>query len=320
MNTVLPSADFLHIRGLRKVVSFTTAILLCAVASVASAQQAFKTPDEAASALVSAAKTGDRKAIVTVLGLDGEDIASSGDEVADATTRQKFIAAYDAKHQIAMEGDNMATMVIGQEDFPLPIPLVRKDGMWRFDTAAGRQEILARRIGKNELDTIQASLAYVDAQNDYAEKDRTGAGAGTYAQRIISQPGKKDGLYWPTSQGEEASPLGELVAQATAQGYRAGGGRAPYHGYYFKILTKQGESAPGGELEYVVRGKMIGGFALVAYPAEYGNSGVMTFIVNHAGTVFQKDLGPDTARLAERMSEFNPDKTWQKVSDTAPLQ
>jgi hypothetical protein len=297
----------------------TVAAFLCAAASVASAQQTFKTPDEAASALVSAAKTGDRKAIITVLGPDGEDIVTSGDEVADAATREKFIAAYDAKHQIAMDGDNKATMVIGQDDFPLPIPLVRKDGMWQFDTAAGRREILARRIGKNELDAIQASLAYVDAQNEYAEKDRTGAGAGAYAQRIISQPGKKDGLYWPTSQGEDASPLGELVAEATAQGYRAGGGRAPFHGYYFKILTKQGAAAPGGELEYVVHGKMIGGFALVAYPAEYRNSGVMTFIVNHAGTVFQKDLGPDTAKLAERMSAFNPDKTWQQVSDTEPV-
>jgi DUF2950 family protein len=303
----------------RSLVSLTVAAFLCAAASVASAQQTFKTPDEAASALVSAAKTGDRKAIVTVLGPDGEDIVTSGDAVADAATREKFIAAYDAKHQIAMDGDNKATVVIGLEDFPLPIPLVRKDGLWQFDTAAGRQEILARRIGKNELDAIQASLAYVDAQNEYAEKDRTGAGVGTYAQRIISQPGKKDGLYWPTSQGEDASPLGELVAEATAQGYRAGGGRAPFHGYYFKILTKQGPAAPGGELEYVVHGKMIGGFALVAYPAEYRNSGVMTFIVNHAGNVFQKDLGPDTAKLAERMSAFNPDKTWQPVSDTEPV-
>jgi len=303
----------------RSLVSLTVAALLCAAASVANAQQAFKTPDEAASALVSAAKTGDRKAIITVLGPDGEDIVSSGDAVADAATREKFIAAYDAKHQIAMDGDNKATMVIGLEDFPLPIPLVRKDGMWQFDTAAGRQEILARRIGKNELDAIQASLAYVDAQNEYAEKDRTGAGVGTYAQRIISQPGKKDGLFWPTSQGEDASPLGELVAEATAQGYKPGGGQAPFHGYYFKILTKQGAAAPGGELEYVVHGKMIGGFALVAYPAEYRNSGVMTFIVNHAGTVFEKDLGPETAKLAERMSAFNPDKTWQKVEDTTPV-
>ena len=178
------------------------------------------------------------KAVVTVLGPDGADIASSGDEVADATTRQKFVAAYDAKHQITMEGDNKAVMVVGPDDYPIPLPLVRKDGMWRFDAAAARDEILARRIGKNELDAIQASLAYVDAQNEYAEKDRTGAGVNTYAQRIISQPGKKDGLYWPASQGEDASPLGELVAQATTQGYRVGGERTPFHGYYFKILTK----------------------------------------------------------------------------------
>ena len=299
----------------KALVSSTIAALLCTAVSVASAQQAFKTPDEAASALVSAAKAGDMKTLVTVLGPDGEDIVSSGDAVADAATRQKFVAAYDAKHQITMEGDSKAIMVIGQEDFPLPIPLTRKDGMWRFDTAAGRDEILFRRIGRNELDAIQSCLAYVDAQNDYAEKDRTGAGVKTYAQRIISQPGKRDGLYWPTSQGEDASPLGELIAQATAQGYRTGAGRTPFHGYYFKILTKQGAAAPGGELEYVVRGKMIGGFALVAYPAEYRNSGVMTFIVNHAGDVFQKDLGPDTAKLAERMSSYNPDRTWQKVSD-----
>jgi hypothetical protein len=303
----------------RTLVSLTIATLLCTAASVATAQQAFKTPDEAASALVDATKTGDRKGIVTVLGPDGEDIVSSGDEVADAATRQKFIAAYDAKHQITMEGDSKAIMVIGQEDFPVPIPLIRKDGMWRFDTAAGREEILFRRIGRNELNAIQSCLAYFDAQNDYAEKDRTGVGVNTYAQRIISQPGKKDGLYWPTSQGEEASPIGELIAQATAQGYRVGGGRTPFNGYYFKILTKQGAAAPGGELEYIVSGKMIGGFALVAYPAEYENSGVMSFIVSHSGDVFQKDLGPDTAKLAERMSSYNPDKTWQKVSDTTPV-
>jgi hypothetical protein len=191
--------------------------------------------------------------------------------------------------------------------------------MWRFDTVAGREEILARRIGKNELDAIQSCLAYVDAQNDYAEKDR-GAGRGVYAQRIISSNGKKDGLYWPTSQGEEPSPLGELIAQATAQGYRAGGGRNPFHGYYFKILTKQGAAAPGGEMDYVVRGKMIGGFALVAYPAEYRNSGVMTFIVSHTGTVYQKDLGQRTAELAERMTAYNPDKSWQKVDVSASAQ
>ena len=304
----------------RACVFLAIATLLCAAAGVAQAQQAFKTPDEAAGALAAAAKSGDMKALVAVLGPDGEDIVSSGDEVADAETRQKFVAAYDAKRRIAMEGDDKAIVVIGTEDFPLPIPLVRKDGMWRFNTAAGRDEILFRRIGKNELDAIQSCLAYVDAQNEYAEKDRTGAGMNTYAQRIISQPGKKDGLYWPTAQGEDESPLGELVAQATRQGYRVGAARTPYRGYYFKILTKQGSSADGGTLDYMVQGKMIGGFALVAYPAEYRNSGVMTFLVNHSGTIFQKDLGSSTQSLAERMTSFNPDKTWQKVADTTPVQ
>lgn len=297
----------------RSLISATIAALLWAAASIANAQQTFKAPDEAANALVSAAKSGDPKAIVTVLGPDGNDIVSSGDDVADAATRAKFVAAYEAKHQIEMEGETKAVMVVGNDDFPLPIPLVRKDGTWQFDTAAGREEIVARRIGKNELDAIQACLAYVDAQNDYAEKDRTGAGANIYAQRIVSQPGKKDGLYWPTSQGEDPSPLGELVAEATRQGYRVGGERAPYHGYYFKALTKQGAAASGGELEYIVRGKMIGGFALVAYPAEYRNSGVMTFIVSHEGIVYQKDLGPETAKLAEAMMSFNPDRSWQKA-------
>jgi hypothetical protein len=303
----------------KTLVSMAVAALFCASTSVATAQQAFKTPEEAATALVGAAKSGDMKAITTVLGPDGDDIVSSGDEVADAATRAKFVTAYDAKHMVAMEGDSKAVMVIGPDDFPLPIPIIRKDGQWRFDTAAGREEILFRRIGENELDAIQSALAYVDAQDEYAEKDRTGAGINTYAQRIISQPGKKDGLYWPTSQGEDPSPLGELIAEATKQGYRVGGGRTPFHGYYFKILTRQGPAAPGGEADYVVNGKMIGGFALVAYPAEYRNSGVMTFIVNHAGTVFQKDLGPNTAQLAERMTSFNPDKSWQAVTDTEPL-
>ena len=294
-------------------VSLTIAVLLWTVAPVANAQQAFKSPDEAASALVAAAKASDMKAIATVLGPDGDSIVSSGDKVADATTRQKFVAAYEAKHKISMEGKNKAIVVIGDQDYPLPIPIVRKGGMWRFDTAAGRDEILARRIGKNELDAIQACLAYVDAQNDYAGEDRTGAGRGVYAQRIVSRPGKKDGLYWPTSQNEEPSPLGEFVAEATAQGYRVGGGRTPFHGYYFKVLTKQGADAPGGVLNYVVQGKMIGGFALVAYPAAYRNSGVMTFIVSHAGTVYQKDLGSNTTKLAEKMTSFNPAKTWQKA-------
>ena len=299
-----------------KVVSWT-AIAIVASVSVTNAQQSFKTPEDAVGALVSATKDNWPKGVVAVLGRDGVDIVSSGDKVADEAIRQKFLAAYDVKHQVTKEGDDKAVMIIGTEDFPFPIPLARKGSSWRFDTPAGRREILYRRIGRNELGAIQASLAYVDAQNEYAQKDRTGAGVATYAQRIVSQPGKKNGLYWPGPEGDDASPLGELVAHATNEGYLIGGERAPFHGYYFKILTRQGPAAPGGAVDYVARGKMIGGFALAAYPAEYGNSGVMTFLVNHTGTVFQKDLGPHTAKLAERMTSFNPDQTWKKVDVTA---
>jgi hypothetical protein len=298
--------------------------LLCSAFAFATfapavAQESYKTPDAAADALANAARTSDHAALIKVLGPNGADIASSGDPVADADLRKKFVETYDAGHQVKMDGDAKATLIIGPEDFPVPIPLVRKGDAWQFDTAAGRQEILARRIGRNELDAIQSSLAYVDAQNDYAAKDRTGAGSGVYAQRIVSSTGKKDGLYWPASASGDESPLGELIAGATRQGYKVGEGRAPYHGYYFKILTRQGPDAHGGALDYVVNGKMIGGFALVAYPAEYRNSGVMTFIVNHEGVVFQKDLGPQTAELAERMTSFNPDQSWTKVTDTEPV-
>jgi Protein of unknown function (DUF2950) len=299
------------------------ALILLSTAPAALAQQTYKMPDEAAAALVDAARADDQKAELVVLGPDGEDIISSGDQVSDNAIRERFLKSYDAKHQIAMKGDNKAVLVIGDNDYPFPIPFVRKAGKWSFDTEEGRREILYRRIGHNELNAIQVCLAYVDAQDEYADKDRTGAGAGVYAERFISNPGKKDGLYWPTSAGEEESPLGELFAKASKQGYKAGEGRSPegrspYHGYYYKILTKQGAHAPGGAANYVVNGKMIGGFGLVAYPAEYRNSGVMTFIVNHSGTVFQKDLGPDTDDLAEKVTSFDPDSAWKKVEVTEP--
>jgi hypothetical protein len=294
------------------------AILFLALTSAAVAQQDYKSPQDAVDALVATAKSDDQKAALVVLGHDGRDIISSGDKVSDDAVRQRFVASYEAKHQIDMEGDSKAILLIGDNDYPFPIPLERnKNGTWSFDTAAGRREILFRRIGHNELDAIQTCLAYVDAQNEYAEKDRTGAGAGVYAERFMSEPRKKDGLYWPAAAGDEESPLGELFAAATRQGYRASEGHSPYHGYYYKILTRQGPAAVGGAVNYVVGGKMIGGFALVAYPAEYRNSGVMTFIVNHSGTVFQKDLGPDTAKLAEAITSFDPDSTWTKVEDTA---
>jgi len=289
------------------------AFFLFATASAAVAQQDYKSPQDAVDALVAAARSGDDKAALVVLGRSGKDIISSGDPVADTAARERFVRTYDGKHQIALEGDRKAILVLGDDDYPFPIPLLRVKGMWSFDTEAGREEILFRRIGRNELETIQTCLAYVDAQNEYAAEDRTGAGAGVYAQRFVSEPGKKDGLYWPTAEGEAPSPLGELFAEATQQGYRVGEGRSPYHGYYFRILTRQGTAAEGGAGDYVVDGKMIGGFALVAYPAEYRNSGVMTFIVNYAGTIFQKDLGPHSAAIAENMTAFNPDPTWKKV-------
>jgi Protein of unknown function (DUF2950) len=292
----------------------TVALLVFAITATANAQQSFKSAAEAADALVNAVKSDDQKGILAVLGPDGAGIASSGDEVEDAAARKRFTAAYDAKHQINLEGDQKAVLVIGDQDWPFPIPIVRKDDSWRFDTATGREEILDRRIGRNERAAIQACLAYVDAQNDFADLTRARTGTAAYAQRIVSLPGKKDGLYWPTEPGENPSPLGELVASATTEGYHVGGGRAPFHGYYYRILTRQGSAAPGGAYDYVAHGKMIGGFALVAYPAVYRNSGVMTFLVNHEGTVFEKDLGPHTANIAEHMASFNPDETWKKVT------
>jgi Protein of unknown function (DUF2950) len=292
------------------------AAMLAVVIPAASAQQSFKSPDDAVGALASAVKSGETKDILKVLGPDAAEIIDSGDSVADADTRQRFVAAYDAKHSVSLEGDKKAVLIVGQDDFPFPIPLYHTKTGWGFDTAAGRQEILYRRIGRNELDAIQTCLAFVDAENEYADKDR-GAGSGVYAQRIVSSPGKKDGLYWP-SDGDQ-SPLGELAAEASAEGYKVGSGEPqPYHGYYYRILTRQGPSAPGGEMDYVVNGKMIGGFALVAYPAEYGNSGVMTFVVNHRGTVYQKDLGELTGTLAKRMKSFDPDQTWKKVEVATP--
>jgi hypothetical protein len=290
------------------------AMLSACLAGAASAQQDYATAAAAADALAAAVKSGDQKALLVVLGRDGRDIVSSGDEVADAAARQRFTEAYDAKHSVAPEGDKKAVMILGPGDYPFPIPIVRnRNGTWSFDVDAGRDEIVYRRIGRNEIDTIQTCLAYVDAQNDYAGKDRDGKGKGAYAQRIVSSADKKDGLYWPAAQGADESPLGDLFASAAKEGYKAGSGRIPYHGYYYKILKRQGPAAEGGPADYVVQGRMIGGFALVAYPAEYGNSGVMTFIVNHRGQVFQKDLGRRTQSIAEDMVAFNPDRTWTKV-------
>jgi len=291
--------------------SWTAAASLL-LTTAATAQQFFNSPDDAARALASAVKSGIQQDMLKVLGADGEDIIASGDETADKAAREKFLNAYDAGHSVKVEGKK-ASLIIGADDFLFPIPLVHTKAGWEFDTNGGRQEILYRRIGRNELDTIQTCLAFVDAEDEYADKDR-GDGVGAYAQRIVSSPGKTDGLYWPSDNNN--SPLGELAAEANTEGYRVGSGPQPYHGYYYRILTRQGQSAPGGALNYVVNGKMIGGFALVAYPTEYRNSGVMTFIVNQAGTVYQKDLGERTEAIAKTMTAFDPDRLWKKA-DTA---
>ncbi len=295
-------------------ISIAAVAVLALLISPAQAQQAYPKPEDAAAALAAAVKAGAKRGLLKVLGREAEDIIESGDEVADAEMRQSFLSAYDAKHSIKADGNKKATLILGVDDFPFPIPLVNGREGWEFDTAAGRREILYRRIGRNELDAIQTCLAYVDAQNEYAEKDRTGDGVGVYAQRIVSSPGKKDGLFWRDDRDQ--SPLGEMAAQAATEGYKVGAESAPYHGYYYRILKAQGSDAPGGALNYVVKRKMIGGFALIAYPAEYGNSGVMTFLVNHAGTVYQKDLGQRTEFIAQRTIVFDPDQTWKKVDVT----
>lgn len=301
-------------RSLRRLLCACVAGILANV-TVASAQELFKSPDEAATALAAAARASNLNQLYAILGIQGREIVSSGDRVADAADRQRFVTAYDNRHSITERG-NTATLLVGQDEFPFPIPIVRANGRWKFDAEAGRREILARRIGRNELDAIQASLAFFDAQYEYAAKDHTGQGVGAYAQRIVSRVGAKDGLYWETAPGEEPSPLGDLAAEAAADGYQAGQARRPFHGYYYKILKRQGPAALGGAADYVVGGRMIGGFALLAYPADYGRSGVMSFIVNHAGTVYQKDLGVGTSRAAARMLTFNPDSTWEKVSSS----
>jgi hypothetical protein len=299
------------------VTTLLSSVVLCPALLVlcesALAQEQFTTPEDAVSALVEAAKSQDQKGLLTVLGPDGKAIASSGDAVADANARDNFVSAYDAKHALELEGDGSQTLIIGNDDWPFPIPLINKGGKWQFDAAAGVDEILRRRIGRNELAAIQVSLAYVQAQNEYASLDPAGLGPHVYAQRIVSRPGKRDGLYWATAEGEQASPLGELAAKASAEGYKTGNTPIPYYGYYYRILTRQGAHALGGAYDYLAKGKMIGGFALVAYPAQYGNSGIMTFIVNQDGTVFQKDLGPQSDKLARKLEAFDPDSTWMKV-------
>lgn len=278
-------------------------------------QQTFATPEEAVKALMTAAKAGDAKAMLGVLGPGSKDIVQSGDAVADKTGRERFVKAYEEANKLVKFGDAKAVLSMGKDDWPFPVPIVKDAAGWRFDTKAGREEILNRRIGRNELAVIQVALAYVDAQREYYLRNPAMDKLSHYAQKFASSKGKKDGLFFPTQAGEKPSPLGPLVVGAKAEGYEKGkdaGKPVPYHGYHYRILKRQGPDAPGGAYDYVAQGRMIGGFALVAYPASYGNSGVMTFLVNHDGVVYEKDLGPETAATAQKITQFNPDKSWKK--------
>jgi hypothetical protein len=281
-----------------------------------SVQETFASPEEAAKALVSAADVNDVTKLLGIFGPDGKPLISSGDDVADREGREKFVRMYKEKNAVVKEGDGKAVLEVGNQAWPLPIPMVKEGESWRFDTKHGAEEIIDRRIGKNELSAIQVCLAYVDVQREYAARDRDGDGLLEYAQKFASTPGKKDGLYWESKDGEEPSPLGPLAAQAKREGYtgkKSGDGPSPYHGYFYKILKAQGKNAPGGDYSYVVKGKMIGGFALVAYPAIYGTSGIMTFVVNHDGVVYEKDLGKKTEAAAQALTSFDPDQTWRKI-------
>lgn len=278
------------------------------------AAKSFSDPDEAARALLEAVRSGEENQLIAVFGSQSAELLSSGDAVEDRNNRQEFAALAEEKMRIEMLSEDKAIMHVGNTDWPFPIPLVKKGDVWTFDVDQGREEVLNRRIGRNELSTVGAMRGYVEAQFDYANLDRDDDGVSEYAQKLRSEPGKFDGLFWEAAEGQPQSPLGPLFAQAKAEGYEAkdaNEGPTPYHGYYYRILTRQGANAPGGKYDYIINGNMIAGFGLVAFPARYGSSGIMTFIVNHQGKIYQKDLGPETLQVVEKLQEYDPDPTWE---------
>jgi len=305
--------------------AFITAIIMvtcfsCPAFAQDTKQKKFKSPEDAVKALVEAAKNNDTEELLAIFGPEGKDIISSGDAVADRRARERFVKTAGDSVKFSKLDDKTVLLVIGKDECPYPIPIMKLGQEWAFSTEEGKQEIINRRIGRNELNTIQVSLGYVDAQHEYASKDRNGDGVLQYAQHFVSHEGKKDGLYWEAGPGEERSPLGPLIARATEEGYtvrKKGEKHTPYYGYYFKILKSQGSNAPGGELDYVTNGKMISGFGLVAYPAQYGVSGIMTFIVNQQGILYEKNIGPKTEEIAKAMTKYDPDKTWKQVEQTS---
>ena len=291
------------------VVSGLVAFAVTASAEESGGQTHFKSPTAAVQALVAAARTGDRPKMLAILGPEGEPLVESGDDVEDAAERRRFVAIASQRTRFETLSDGTVIAHLGRDATPLAIPLVKDGDAWRFDTVAGKDELLNRRIGRNELSTIAALRAYVEAQLQYARHDP----GSVFAQKIRSEAGKQDGLYWEDTSGAGESPLGPLFADAAGEGYALNDPSAkpePFHGYFFRILTAQGANAPGGAQDYVKDGKMTGGFAMVAWPAEYGQSGVMTFLVNRQGIVFEKDLGAQTAELVKAMTTYDPDKTW----------
>ena len=274
----------------------------------------YTSPERAAKGLYEAVKSNNVKWVYSVLGPGSDKLIYTGDAVADRQMSERFVAAYDSRLKIERDGDAKATLILGEQEFPFPFPLVMTSKGWQFDAAAGADEIINRRVGENELFAIKSCLAYGDAQREYAEVDRDGDGLIEYAQKFRSSEGKRDGLFWPTTEGEPLSPLGPLAAQVKSEGYSAKDARpVPLHGYYYRILTGQGKDAPGGAYDYMVRGNMIGGYALVAYPARWGASGVMTFICSHNGVAYERNLGEKTAEIASKMTQYNPDSSWQKA-------
>jgi hypothetical protein len=285
----------------------------------ATTQKSFATPQQAVEELVKAAGDYDVPLLLKIFGPDGEDFVSSADPVRDKTNSVEFAARAREKNTVKINQSNpaRAVLVVGDENWPFPVPIVKKNGTWVFDSKAGRAEILYRRIGANELDAIQVCRGFVNAQHEYALAIHDDSGVNQYAQKIISTPGKQDGLYWENPPGTPAGPISEPVARAIQEGYSIDK-RSAYHGYYFDVLKGQGPAAPMGKLDYVIQGVMIGGFALIATPAEYRVTGVKTFICNQDGIVYQKDLGPDTLDIAKKITLYNPDKTWQRTNDEWP--
>ena len=307
--------DKFHWANVSKLAAVGILLMVCfSSSSVAQqhGQRTFSSPEDASNALVTAAQNNDEKAMLAILGPDGKQIVSSGDETEDAQSRATFVERYQEMHRLVKEPDGTTVLYIGAKNWPTPMPLVNKGDSWYFDTEAGKEEILYRRIGRNEISTIRVCQELVEAQKEYYATQHS-----EYAQNIFSDDGQRNGLYWKAADGEPQSPIGPLVASAVSKGYakRQDGTPTPYRGYYYLILTRQGKNGPGGAKGYIVNGKMSEGFAFAAYPAEYRSSGVMTFIVGQDGVVYERDLGKETDVRAQALKEYNPDSSWQKAEE-----